>query len=207
METGTLILVNGGSSAGKTSLARAFQDRDPQCWMLLGIDLFWGAPPPDQLNLHHVRPEYYTWDSVIEEDGLEYFTIRPGAYLDQAMRARYLAIRAYLDQGMNVIADDVMWKRAWLLDALEIFDGYPVWFVGVRVSDEEGARREIQRGDRHAGWNRGSARAAHADARYDVELDTTVRPSHLLAADLQEQMASAGSPQAFSLLRKQYLDA
>jgi len=40
-----------------------------------------------------------------------------------------------------------------------------------------------------------------------VELDTTVRPSHLLAADLQEQMASAGSPRAFSLLRKRNLDA
>jgi hypothetical protein len=39
-----------------------------------------------------------------------------------------------------------------------------------------------------------------------VELDTTVRPSHLLAQDLQDQMASTGGPQAFSLLRKRYLD-
>ena len=46
MGTGTLILLNGGSSAGKTTLARAFQDLDPACWMLLGIDLFWGALPP-----------------------------------------------------------------------------------------------------------------------------------------------------------------
>jgi len=45
---------------------------------------------------------------------------------------------------------------------VRLFEGYHVTFVGVRVSDAEGARREIQRDDRHAGWNRGSARAAHA---------------------------------------------
>ena len=85
---------------------------------------------------------------------------------------------------MNVIADDVIWKRDWLLDALRIFRGYQVWMVGVHVSDAEGARREQERGDRHPGWNRGSARAAHADAEYDFEVDTTATPVAVLARRL-----------------------
>jgi chloramphenicol 3-O phosphotransferase len=202
--SGKLIILNGGSSAGKTSLACAFQDLAAECWMHLGIDLFWFALPPEQLDLARVRPEYYTWDSVVEADGREWFTIHPGPLLDKAMHARHRAIRAYLDYGMNVIADDVIWKREWLVDALRTFDGCRVWMVGVHVSDEEGARREEERADRHPGWNRGSARAAHADTEYDFELDTTATPAPVLARQLHERYLACREPTAFNRLRKRF---
>ncbi|ETW22607.1 membrane protein [Mycobacterium gastri 'Wayne'] len=202
---GKLIILNGGSSAGKTSLALAFQDLAAECWMHLGIDLFWFALPPAQLDLDRVRPEYYTWDSVVEDDGLDWFTVRPGPLLDQAMHARHHAIRAYLDNGMNVIADEVIWKREWLVDALRIFEDCRVWMVGVHVSDQEGARRERERGNRYPGWNRGSARAAHADAEYDFELDTTATPVPVLARELYERYQACGEPTAFDRLRKRFL--
>ena len=160
MPRGKLVILNGGSSGGKTSLGRAMQDLLPECYMLLGIDAFWLALPPEQLNLSHAPPEYYSWRSETGPDGLDYFAIEPGPILDQAMYAHYRAIRAYLDAGLNVIADDVVWKREWLVDMVRLFEGYDVTFVGVRVSDADGARREIQRGDRHAVSNRGCARSA-----------------------------------------------
>ena len=204
---GKLIVLNGGSSAGKTSLAQAFQDVADECWMHLGIDVFWLALPPGQLDLARVRPGYYTWDSTLGDDGLEYFTVHPGPLLDRAMHARYHAIRAYLDHGMNVIADDVIWKRDWLLDALQIFHGYQVWMVGVHVSDAEGARREQERGNRYPGWNRGSARAAHADAdaEYDFEVDTTPIPVAALARRLLGLYQACPNPQAFDRLRRRLL--
>ena len=110
---------------------------------------FLAGEPPEQLDLARVRPEYYTWASEVEADGLDWFTVHPGPILDQAMHARYQAIRAYLEHGMNVIADDVIWKRDWLVDALRVFEGCWVWMVGVHVADGEGARREQERGDRH----------------------------------------------------------
>jgi chloramphenicol 3-O phosphotransferase len=203
MDKGRLIILNGGSSAGKTSLGKALQDRLPGCWMLLGIDAFWTALPPEQLNLSHVTPEFYSWRSEIEADGREYFVVTPGPYLDRAMIARYGAIRAYLDAGLDVIADDVVWKQDWLACATRVFDGCRVWFVGVHVADEEGARREVLRGDRHGGWNRGSARAAHTNARgiYDFEIDTTERPPHVLARDLAERIEACSEPTAFARLR------
>ena len=84
---------------------------------------------------------------------------------------------------------------------MRLFDGYHVTFVGVHVSDAEGARREILRGDRHAGWNRGSARAAHAHAIYDVEIDTTSLPPNVLAQQLVDRLAACPSPTAFATLR------
>ncbi|OSC36598.1 phosphotransferase-like protein [Mycobacterium decipiens] len=202
---GKLIILNGGSSAGKTSLALAFQDLAAECWMHLGIDAFWLALPPKQLDLARVRPEYYTWECVVEADGLEWFTVHPGPLLDRAMHARYHAIRSYLDNGMNVIADDVIWKRDWLVDALVIFGGCRVWMVGVFVSDDEGARREQERGDRYPGWNRGSARAAHADAEYDFELDTTATPVLELAREFHDRYQDGPEPTAFNRMRKRYL--
>jgi chloramphenicol 3-O phosphotransferase len=205
MENGKLIILNGGSSSGKTSLGRAFQDLSPECWMLIGIDLFWLALPSVQLDLERVRPEYYTWDSVVDADGRDWFTIHPGPLLDKAMHARYRAIRAYLDEGINVVADDVIWKREWLLDALRVFEGCKVWLVAIRVSDEVGARREAARGDRRPGWNRGSARAAHADAEYDFEVDTTVGSIPALAGELFQKYELCRDPKAFDRLRRRFL--
>lgn len=73
--------------------------------MHLGIDAFWGALPHGQLDLQQVRPD-----------------------------ARHLAIRVFLDEGINVISDDLIWTREWLVDFLSIFESYDVWPVGLHVS-------------------------------------------------------------------------
>jgi len=202
MAIGKLIILNGGSSSGKTSLAQAFQEQVPECWLHLGIDLFWYAIPQSQLDMQQVRPEYHTWDVAVEADGREWFSLDPGPLLIKAMHARYLAIKVYLDQGINVISDDLIWTRDWLVDFLRIFEGYEVWLAGIHVSDEEGARREVERGDRIGGVNRGSARAAHEDLEYDFEIETTGIPLPALASDLQDKYQGCPKPAAFERLRK-----
>ena len=47
---GRVIILNGGSSAGKTTLARALQSALPGPWLLLGIDLFIWTLRPDLVN-------------------------------------------------------------------------------------------------------------------------------------------------------------
>ena len=205
MKKGRLIVLNGGSSAGKSSIAMAFQELVPECWMHLGIDMFWYAIPQSQIDLERVRPEYCTWNVTTDADGLESLSVTPGPLLEKAMHARYLAIKVFLDQGLNVIADDLIWTRDWLIDLLRIFDGYGVWLVGVHVSDEEGARREGRRDHRIAGASRGSARAAHADLVYDFELDTTDTPVPELAAQILENYQACPHPEAFGLLRDRFL--
>jgi chloramphenicol 3-O phosphotransferase len=88
MNKGTLIILNGGSSAGKTTLGKALQDTMGECYLLLGIDAFWFTLPPRQLDLDRAEPDYYSWDVTIE-DGLEYFKVTPGPILDRVMQGRY----------------------------------------------------------------------------------------------------------------------
>lgn len=197
---GRIVILNGGSSAGKSSLGRALQDQLEEPSLLLGIDEFWFAIPPKQLDLTRADPSYYTSRTTFE-GGREYFEIVPGPLLDKVMAGRYAAVRAYLDLGFTVVADEVLWKREWLDDALRLLDGYEVYVVGVHVSDEEGARREQARGDRQAGWNRGSARAAHRNCPvYDLEVDTTHETPAAAAARVKAQL-DAGRPTAFAALR------
>lgn len=204
MSRGRLIIVNGGSSVGKTSLCRALQDMLEEMHLLLGIDAFWSALPPKELDLAHVEEKYYRTESTFE-DGKEYFRIVPGPLLDQAMYGRYRALRGYLDMGIPVIADEVLWKREWLLDALQVLEGYEVHFVGATISDEEGARRERIRGDRHTGWDRGSQRYAHRDAIYDFHLDTSDDPTpQTSAARLKAYLDEGRAPTAFARLREKF---
>lgn len=207
MTPGKLLLLNGGSSAGKTSLAVALQDLLPEPYLLLGIDIFWMSLPPRQLDLDAVEPEFYSWH-LEARDGKKHFVIEPGPILDRLIYARYRATAAYLDAGLNVLADEVLWKREWLEDALRVFAPYQVTFIGVHVSDTEGARRERIRGDRHAGWNRGSARYAHRNAcgHYDLEIDTTKEAPEACAKKLKAALDGGLAPVAFQMLRAELLD-
>jgi chloramphenicol 3-O phosphotransferase len=134
-----------------------------------------------------IRPtgSNHSWD-VHLEDGLEYFRITPGPILDCVMRGRTIAIE-------------------WLLDVLRIFAPYRVYVVGVFVSDEEGARREQQRGDRHAGWDRGPARFAHHDALCDLRIDTTHETPWGCADGIERAVRGGLASPAFAEMRRRYL--
>lgn len=81
---------------------------------------------------------------------------------------------------------------------------YEVTFIGVHVSDGEGARREQARGNRFAGWNRGSARAAHTNAEhcYDLQIDTTSDSPEACASKIKTAFDAGLRPQAFASLRE-----
>lgn len=195
MRQPTVVIVNGGSSAGKTSICKAFQDISPEPWFLLGIDAFWFSMPPKEVDLETVSDSFYRW--VEEEDsGKRHFRILPGPLLNESMLARYKAMAAFLDRGLNVVADEVFWSREWLEESLNTFAAYRTYYVGVYCEDDEMARREIQRGDRYSGWARGSQLYAHLDCKYDLWIDSTHSTPHECALLLQQYLNANPAPRA-----------
>jgi chloramphenicol 3-O phosphotransferase len=106
------------------------------------------------------------------------------------MSARYAAAAGFLEAGINLIADEVIRSREWLIDAITTLHAYQVYFVGVFVSPEEADRCHRLRGHDGAGWYRSSSRIAHRSAIYDLQIDTTSKSPRDCALEIQQMLDS-----------------
>jgi len=159
----SVIVLNGGSSSGKSTIARALQDvLLPEPWLTFGIDTLIGAMPTslgragDGLDL---RP-----------DGS--ITVGHGFRLIEATWHRGLAAMAAA--GARVVIDDVFLGGAESQERLrQALGALDVLWVAVRCSADELTRRERARGDRVIGQAAFQADVVHRGVAYDVEVDTT----------------------------------
>lgn len=202
-KTGTVIIVNGGSSAGKTSMCKVFQDIAEEPYFLLGIDVFWFTMPPKEIDLETVSDDYYRWTSE-ESEGKKYFRILPGRLLNECMLARYESMAGYLRRGLNLIADEVFWTKLWLDESLRVLEPFRTYYVGVHCQEEEICRREVERADRYLGWAVGSQIYAHKDAKYDLDLDSTDKTPLQCAEAIYAFVKANPKPEAASKMRESF---
>lgn len=205
MKPAKVIIINGGSSAGKTSMSLEFQEIMDEPYFLLGIDMFWFTMPQKEIDLERATAQYYEWCQEETEEGLRYFRILPGPLLNESMLARYKAMAAYLERGLNIVADEVFWTREWLLESLRVFKPYDCYYVGIFCEDAELRRREVERGDRYIGWARGSQIYAHKDALYDLEIDNTIKTPLECALAVKNLVDTRSKPEAADEMRRKFL--
>lgn len=157
-----MIVVNGGSSSGKSTLVRALQDLLVEPWLAASIDDLVDALP------------------AALRASAEGFDVAPGGHVHVGTELARLeaawrtGIAATARAGAPVVLDDVFLggaasQRRWR----ESLTGLPVAWVGVRCAPHEAARREGLRGDREAGMAARQADDVHRGVDYDVEVDTT----------------------------------
>ncbi|MEV5708988.1 chloramphenicol phosphotransferase CPT [Actinoallomurus sp. NPDC052274] len=160
--TTQVIVLNGGSSSGKSGIARCLQAVLPDPWLALGVDtLIQAMPAPSQ-----------TSDAGIDiaMDG----EVVVGPEFRMLEAAWIEGVAAMARAGARIIVDEVFlggaesqrrWQKA--LDTLEV-----LW-VGVRCESAVAAGREIARGDRVIGMAASQAEIVHQDVVYDLQVDTT----------------------------------
>ena len=167
---GKIIIINGTSSSGKSSIVKALQDLLPEPSLDLGIDKFIFALPERYLE----RP---LWDDVL---GLADKAGETGFLLVSAM---HHAARAAALQGMTVVLDHVLVEPAWAAECARLFEDLPAWLVGVRCPLEVLEARERQRRNRTLGQARLQYERVHAHKLYDLEVDTSLlNPQECAAA-------------------------
>src|SRR5437763_6007622 len=118
MDAGKLILLNGASSSGKTSVARALQQVLPEPFLHIGIDTFVFALPKRYLDvpLWHEVFEY-----VYSEDGKTIEAIRGGPLGFKLMLGMHRTLAALVNAGNNVIADHVLLEPEWVKECAALF--------------------------------------------------------------------------------------
>jgi chloramphenicol 3-O phosphotransferase len=91
------------------------------------------------------------------------------------LRAYQAGVAAAARVGLNVIVDEVVIDKTSSDDWTGALAGVDVVWVGIRCSAEVAEQRNRVRGDRFAGLARAQTVTAHQHARYDFEIDTTIR--------------------------------
>jgi len=164
---GRVIILNGTSSSGKSTLVAAIQDLAPTPWLALGIDAFLaGLPSRYQRG---AWPELFSYDFT---DTGEIDRVKAGPLAHRLVHAMHRAVAVTSATGTSILVDHVLLEPRWHDDLLITLGNIPHFFVAVRCPLDVLEQREAKRGDRTLGQARAQLAYVHKYPDYDLEIDT-----------------------------------
>jgi chloramphenicol 3-O phosphotransferase len=179
---GRVVLLNGPSSAGKTTLAAAVAALLPTPWHVFPVDL-----------VHAVRSRPDRHGHPVADLPAMLRTSRAGYHRALAGLAR---------GGCDVIGDHVLSEPWRLADLLSVTEGLDVLLVHVTASPAELAAREAARGDRDLGAALAQLELVFAHGDCDLAVDTSAAPIEVCAAAVVALLDVPPEVTAFERLRE-----
>ena len=156
-EKGRIIFLNGVTSAGKTSIVEALQERDDVFFYVVANDLF----------------QEMVGDKYLRENYLK--------YLSEVIIMMYHTAKLYSDMGKNVLIDGILVEREEIKhhygQMLEILKDNPLDVVEVYCPLEICRQRNIIRGDRYETQSEEQHQLMARNIRYSVRVDTSKNSS------------------------------
>lgn len=193
-----IIILNGTSSAGKSTLAKALQGQFDQPYLHAGIDNYIFMLPRQYIN-----PPL--WSQVFEytyaHDAIT--AIKAGPLGHQLMSAMHQSIAALANAGFSVIVDHVLLESGWLDEMVRLYSGFRVWFIGVRCPLEIVEAREQTRKDRTLGQAAAQYAVVHAGKTYDFEVDTSQGDPAQCAQQIIDYILAHPAPETFRAMAAQ----
>lgn len=175
--TGKIIILNGPSSAGKTTLALALQKQFDVPFIRFSFDLFLENRV---LPMHQISNGTFVWGDL-----------RPAVF-----NGLHQCLPALASAGNNVIFDHIIEQKAWLAQLVQLLAEFDVYFVGLHCALAELERREQQRGNRRTGDARADLEIVHRFGTYDLELNSE-QSAEKNAATLIAEWKNRSHPSAF----------
>src|SRR5262245_28199659 len=129
MAPGTILLLNGTSSAGKTSIAVRLQRILPEPYVLFGADVLGAICPPAYNNGDRAAEGVAL--VLLAAAGEPTTAMVAGPYGQLLVAGFHRAVAALARQGLGVIVDHSLHERRWLEDCLAVWQDLPVLFVGI----------------------------------------------------------------------------
>ena len=173
---GKIILLNGASSAGKSTLSRALQATLPEPFWHVSIDHLIASPILPQ---ERIASGEFAWR-----------TLRPAF-----MEGFHRCLPALAEAGNNLIVEHILETAAWRERLRELLAPYDVFYVGLLCPLPELERRAQARSAGKVEESRQDFLLTPQFGPYDLELDSTVPVEHnaarLIAAWEQRTTPSA----------------
>ncbi|MCM1187891.1 MAG: chloramphenicol phosphotransferase CPT family protein [bacterium] len=153
MEKGRIIFLNGVTSAGKTSIVEALQERDDIFFYVVANDLF-----QEMVGEKYLRENYWK-------------------YLSEVILMMYHTAKLYSDMGKNVLIDGILVEREEItphyLQLTEILRDNPLDLVEVYCPLELCRERNLLRGDRYESQSEEQQELMAKNIEYSLRVDTS----------------------------------
>lgn len=148
-----IIFLHGASSSGKSTIAKALQDRVEKPFWHISIDHLRDA---GVLPMTRFQSGEFAWADARQPffDGF------------------HASLGAYANAGNNLIVEHILDTDGWLETLLKILECHDVFFVAVHCPLEVLLEREKDRGDRPIGSAKRDFETIHLGKLYDLDLDT-----------------------------------
>lgn len=209
MDAGSVILLNGSSSSGKTTLAMMLQQllHDPYQHVALdqfrdglpgryrGFNSAEGTTGADGLN---IAPTDLNGESVT--------AVRFGDHGHKLLKGMRRAIATIARGGLNVIIDDLLFEESFVADYARVLVEFDVTVVGVRCPLDVVRQRESERPGRFPGTATWHFEKVHEHMIYDVEIDTASNSPRKCALQVIDALNNKTTPSAIEQLAASYPD-
>lgn len=154
MDKGRIIFLNGVTSAGKTSIVEALQERDYIFFYVVANDLF-----QEMIGDKYLRENYWK-------------------YLSEVIIMMYHTAKLYSDMGKNILIDGILVEREEItphyLRLLEILKNNPLDLVEVYCPLDVCRKRNIVRGDRYENQSDEQHELMAKNIEYTLRVDTSL---------------------------------
>ena len=185
---GSVILLNGCSSAGKTTLALALQKESKEHFQHIALDQFRDGLPPSLRGLNSPADDPGSLGlNVIPEiiKGKSVTSIKFGDYGEKVLMVMRRTVSQLAEAGCSVVVDDILFKKDYLLDYVSVLQPSKTWLVAVRCDLKIVRQREAARAGRFPGTADSHFDSIHDHGvPYDIEVDTSTRSATDLAHEI-----------------------
>ena len=189
--TSTVIILNGPSGSGKSSIQKEFQYlMMPNLWIKTGIDSLFDAPmpsiTPENMSFWQ-SPNPIRWvETSQDNDGNNVITLFVGEQGKKVAYAMNSAIAEYAKNGCNVIVDYIAYKQEWFDDLQKKLAGIRTYYVAVEIPLETLEQREAARGTSPKGHARSHYFTVYGHKKYDLTVNSATHSAKEIAQQLAE---------------------
>lgn len=201
----TIIILNGPSAAGKSTLQKEIQNTFDTLYLTMGVDDFFDRPLPHNFD---AQSQSFVNNELVrkgvrstDQDGNPVFTLIIGPGGRRAVTGMHRAFEAYASAGNNLVIDYILYDLDWLPELAECLKDHTVYFIGITTPLEIVEQREKARGTSPVGHARSHYNTVHAHKQYDFELDTSALTAQEAARRIKEFIERNPSPQAFKKIQ------
>lgn len=202
-KTGTVILLNGPSASGKSSIQKKIQEHFDEPYIRLGIDNLFDGILPDYYGLGEVEPKgkfnekdirYVEIFEINDKKAIKLFIGPIGRKIISGM---HKSIAAYARSGCNVVVDYILYDQTWFPELLSELKGLKVYYVGIKYPIEVIEEREKKRATSPVGHARSHYKEVHTFDQYDLTITNPSLSAQDIALKIKRYIERIKSPNAF----------